>query len=43
MKKVLRTIGVVSALVLATATGVLGQSSNGTNGNAYGYVVHGNT
>jgi len=43
MKKVLRTIGVVSALVLATAAGVLGQASNGPNGNAYGYVVHGNT
>src|SRR6266568_2137221 len=43
MKKLLRTIGVVSALVLATAAGVLGQASNGPNGNAYGYVVHGNT
>ncbi len=43
MKILFRTVGVVSALVLAAAAGVLAQSSNGPNGNAYGYVVHGNT
>src|SRR6266478_8333353 len=43
MKILFRTVGVVSALVLAAAAGVLAQSSNGPNGNAYGYMVHGNT
>ncbi len=43
MKKLMRTVGLVSAFVLAMAAGVLAQSSNGPNGNAYGYVVHGNT
>jgi subtilase family serine protease len=43
MEKLMRTFGVVSALVLAAGVGALGQSSSGPNGNAYGYVVHGNT
>src|SRR5260370_13921247 len=43
MKKLFLTTGLVSACVLAMAAGVLAQSSNGPNGNAYGYVVHGNT
>src|SRR5260370_675159 len=42
MKKLVRTVGLVSAFVLAMAAGVLAQSSNGPNGNDYGYVVHGN-
>src|SRR5260370_8040275 len=43
MKKLVRTVGLVWAFVLAMAAGVLAKSSNGPNGNAYGYVVHGNT
>jgi subtilase family serine protease len=45
MKKLFRMVGMVSAFVLATAAGVLAQSSTGPNpnGNAYGYVIHGNT
>src|SRR5258708_5312236 len=43
MKKLFRTVGLVSAFVLAMAAGVFAQSSKGPNGNAYGYLIHDNT
>src|SRR5260370_40116496 len=43
MKKLMRTVGVVSALVLAVAAGVLAQSSRGPNSNVYNYLIDSNT
>src|SRR5260370_24720762 len=43
MKKLLQGAVVVSAFLFAMSASVVAQSSNGPNGNAYGYSVHGNT
>jgi len=43
MKKLMRTVGVVSALVLAVAAGVLAQSSSGPKSNVYDYLIDSNT
>src|SRR5258707_5040336 len=43
MEKLMRTVGVVSALVLAVAAGVLAQSSRGPNSNVYNYLIDSDT
>src|SRR6266849_4148756 len=43
MKKLMRTVGVLSTVILAVAVEVLAQSSSGPNSNVYDYLIDSNT